>query len=57
MQVAELMVADEDHIINVQGDEPLMPISVINALIEKLQALPTLKWLPYLSRWKRLMTF
>lgn len=44
MQVAELMRwPDEDHIINVQGDEPLMPISVINALIEKLQALPTLE--------------
>ena len=44
MQVAELMRwPDEDHIINMQGDEPLMPISVINALIEKLRALPTLE--------------
>ena len=44
MQVAELMRwPDEDHIINVQGDEPLMPIGVINALIEKLQAVPTLE--------------
>ena len=44
MQVAELMGwSEDDIIINVQGDEPLIPVKVIDRLVEKLHAVPRLK--------------